>query len=301
LSRIVRALGALVTVLAVAGVAALGTLSVMRARDDGFARVNADARERARIIATIVHDAVQDDFNAVVSTSARPFFRTYIASKNYRQAAVLLSELITTHRRLTSIAVYDAGGALAYRIPGDASLMGKRFGQQEYFNAARNTSNPHISDLFIQLSKPKVPVIAYSIRVGYRAGVYGVLVGSTAITEFDDLVEPFAPAGSTVRIYNKSGEQISPAKEASAKTYKADPIVGPALGGQSSVRRATGSIVAAEPVADYGWAVVVSQPARVADKSVQDLVERLSWLAGGATLLALIATTAAWRRRRREG
>jgi hypothetical protein len=55
--------------------------------------------------------------------------------------------------------------------------------------------------------------------------------------------------------------------------------------------------VSAAPVADLGWAVVISQPTRAGDKSVHDLTVRLSYLAGGATLLALIAAAAAWRRK----
>jgi hypothetical protein len=105
------------------------------------------------------------------------------------------------------------------------------------------------------------------------------------------------PAGSIVRIYNASGERISPSAEASGKTYTTDPTVAPALAGRSRVHRSGNSIVASEPVADFGWAVVVSQQAALGDKRVQDLTVRLSWLAGGATLLALIAAVAAWRRR----
>jgi hypothetical protein len=183
------------------------------------------------------------------------------------------------------------------RIPGDPSITGRRFGQQEYFKAARNVDVAHISTLFVQLGKPKVPVIAYSLSVHHPGGYYGVLVATTPIREFDSLVAPYAPEGSTVRIYNATGERISPSSQASGKTYTTDPVVGSALAGRSSIHRTGGSIVAAEPVADFEWAIVISQPARQGDKNLHDLTVRLSLLAGGATLLALIAVTAAWRRK----
>jgi hypothetical protein len=297
LSRIVRMLGALVTALAVAGVAALGTLSVMRARDDAFARQNADARDRARIVASVVHDAVQGNEAAVVDTAGREPFERAVARSDWAKAGPFILELVTAHRGFAAIAVYDRLGRLALRLPFDGSVAHRRFGQQEYFSQARNAPAPHISNLFVQLGIPKVAVIAYSMRIRLRASTYGVLVGTTPITEFDTMVVPYTPAGSIVRIYNGGGERISPSSEASGKSYTTDPVVGPALVGRSSFHRSSGSIVAAEPVPDFGWAVVVSQPARVGDKSVHDLTVRLSLLAGGATLLALIAVAAAWRRK----
>jgi hypothetical protein len=297
LSRIARAFGALLTILALAGVAALGTLGVMRARDDAIARSNAAARDRARTIAQLIHDEITSDLDAVVATTTRPLVSLNVAQKKYVPVIPYLSELIATHQRLVSVGIYDAGGTLAVRIPGDASIAGRRFGQQEYFKTARNDPLPHISNLFVQLGKPKVPVIAYSLRLYRFGGVQGVLVGTTPITAFDTMVAPYASAGSIVRIYNASGERISPSSEASGKTYTTDPVVGPTLSGRSSVRRGGGSIIAAAPVADFGWAVVVSQQSQAGDKRVQDLTVRLSLLAGGATLLALIATAAAWRRK----
>ena len=297
MSRIVRVLGALVTLLALAGVAALGTLGVMRARDDAFARQNADARDRARVVASVVHDALQGNAAAVADTARRDPLQRAVAASDWAKAGPFIFELVTARPGFTTVAIYDRFGRLALRIPFDGTVAHRRFGQQEYFSQAVNAQTPHISNLFVQLGTPKVAVVAYSMRIRLRASTYGVLVGTTPITEFDTLVALYAPAGSIVRLYNASGERISPSSEASGKSYTTDPVVGPALVGRSTFHRASGSIVAAEPVADVGWAVVVSQPARLGNKSVHDLTIRLSLLAGGATLLALIATTAAWRRK----
>jgi hypothetical protein len=272
----------------------------MRARDDAFARQNADARDRARVIASVVHDAVQGNQAAVANTAQVGSLQRAVALSDWAKTGPFLVELITAHPRLTTIAVYDRLGRLILRVPFDRSIVRRRFGQQEYFSKARNSLTPHISNLFVQLGTPKVAVIAYSMRIQFRASIYGVLVGTTPITEFDTLVAPYAPAGSIVRVYNESGERISPSSEASGKTYTADPVVGSALSGRSSIHRSGGSIVSAAPVADLGWAVVISQPTRDGDKRVHDLTVRLSYLAGGATLLALVAVVAAWRRKSRH-
>ena len=298
LSRIMRLLTALVMLLALAGVAGLGALGVMRARDDAIAREKAAARERARAIAQVVHDAVQSDLGAVIGTTARPDVQFGIAHKTYAKSIPYLLELLATHPWFASVGVYDGGGRLVVRFPTDPSIIGGRFGQQEYFKVARSVGVAHISNLFVQLGKPRGVVIAYSIRILYHGRIYGVFVGTTPITHFDAMVAPYVPAGAIVRIYNASGERISPSWEASGKTYTTDPVVGPTLAGRSSIRRTGGLIVAAEPIADIGWAVVMTQPAKIGDARVQDLTVRLSWLAGGATFLALIAATAAWRRRR---
>lgn len=301
LSRIARALVALVVVMAVAGVGALGTLMVLRARDDATGRANAAVRDRARVVAQLVHDALKDDVSAVIATTSRPVFHLAVVNKNYVQTHGYLSELLATHPRLATVAVYDGGGRLVTRIPSDPGIAGKQFSQQEYFRAARGSGFAHISSLFSQLGAPRVPVIAYSIRVFHHGGIFGVLAATTPITAFDSLVSPYAPAGWTVRVYNQAGERVSPSTEASGRTYTTDPVVGPALKGGSDLQRTGGSIVAAAPVTDYGWAVVVSQPAKAADAGVRKLTERLAILAGGAFLLALIAAALAWSRRTPAG
>lgn len=297
MSRIARLLVVVVTVLALAGVGALGTLVVLRARDDATARVEVNVRDRARVVAQVVHDGIRDDVNAVIATTTRPVFHLAVENRNYVQTHGYLSELLGTHPRLVTAAVYDRAGRLVVRIPYEPSIAGKQFSQQEYFSKARNSGFVHISSLFSQLGKPKVAVIAYSIRIFHGGGVSGVLAATTPTTAFDGLVAQYTPAGATVRVYNAAGERVSPSSEASGKTYTTDPVAGPALKGGSDVRRTGGAIVAAAPVADYGWAVVVSQPAKQADAGARKLTIRLSVLAGGAFVLALIAAVAAWSRR----
>jgi hypothetical protein len=297
LSRIVRFLAGLLTLLALAGVAGLGALGVMRARDDAFAREIAEVRARAHTVASVVHDAVQGNETAIAGTASREPFQRSVAASDWGKAGPFVLELITARPGFSTVAIYDRFGRLAVRIPFDRSVANRRFGQQEYFSQARNAATPHISNLFVQLGLPKVAVVAYSMRIRLRASTYGVLVGTTPITEFDTLIAPYASSDSTVRIYDAGGERVSPSSEASGKTYTTDAVVGPTLAGRSIVRRSNGSIVAAEPVADYGWAVVVSQQARRGDKTVHDLTVRLSLLAGGATFLALIAAATAWRRK----
>jgi len=301
LSRIMRALVALVTILAVAGVGALGTLVVYRARADVAHHANAAVRDRARVVSQLVHDAIKDDVNAVIGTTSRPVFHLAVVNKNYVQTHGYLSELLATQPRLATVAVYDGGGRLVTRIPNEPSIAGKLFSQQEYFRAARNSGFAHVSSLFAQLGKPRVPVIAYSIRIFHHGGIYGVLAATTPITAFDALVAPYTPAGWTVRIYNQAGERVSPSSEASGKIYTTDPIVGPALKGGSNLQRSGGSVVAAQPVADYGWAVAVSEPVKKADADLRKVTERYAVLAGGAFLLALIAAAFAWSRRAPAG
>jgi len=300
MSRMTRTLIALVVVAAVAGVGALGTFAVLRTRSDARARANAAVRDRARVVAQVVHDAIKDDVGAVIGTSTRPVFHLAVVNKRYVQTHGYLSELLATHPRLATVAVYDGGGRLVVRIPFEPSIAGKLFSQQEYFRVPRNSGLSHISSLFSQLGKPRVAVIAYSIRVFHHGGIYGVVAATTPITAYDTLVAPYTPAGWTVRIYDKKGELVSPSSQASGKTFTTDPLVGAALKGGSALQRIGGSVVAASSINDYGWAVSVSQPTKQADAGLRKPTERASILAGGAFLLALIGASLAWGTRARS-
>jgi hypothetical protein len=297
MSRIARALAALVIIVAVAGVGGLGALGVMHARDDVQHRAEAAVRDRARLVARVVHDTVADDLNAIVGTSSRPIVHLAMVFKRYQVVDNYFTELLAAHPRFVTAAAYDSAGRLVLRLPRDATVEGKLFRQQEYYSVARTTGLPHVSAMFVQLGRPKVPVIAYSIRVFHHGAIIGVLVGTTPITAFDSFVAPLTPSRWTARVYNAPGQLVSPSSEASGKLYTTDPIVGPALRGTSNLHRTHGSIVAAEPIPDFKWAAVVSEPASAVDADVRALTVRLSWYAGGAMLLALIAAVVAWRRR----
>jgi hypothetical protein len=299
LSRIVRALMAMIVVLALAGVAGAGTMTVMRARNDAQSRVTAAARERARNIATVVRDAVQADLTAVVDSTRVQSVSLAVARHQYPAATPFLIELALTHPRFVSAGIYTTHGVLVARVPSDLTVMGRRFGQQEYFTKA-SAGSASISSLFVQLGKPRVAVIAYSVGFRHRGTVRAVLVATSPISALDSLVAPYVPPGAVARIYNETGERISPSSEASGKTYSTDPTIASALAGRSSIHRAGGQLTVAQPVADLGWAVVVSEPARSADRAVHKLTVRLSWLTGGATFLALLAAVAASARSRRR-
>jgi hypothetical protein len=298
LSRIARALTAFLLLIIVAGVAGAGTLGVLYARED-IRRHQSDAVvDRAATIASIVGDALGNDVNAVRGTSAHPGFHTAVVLRRYGDTSPYLLELASSDPRFAAIAVYDAFGRLAVRLPFDRSIAGRRFGRQEYFSKAKPQGVPHISRLFVQLGQPKVPVIAFSIRIARRSSVHGVLVATVPISQYDALIAPYIPEGWTGRIYDSGGDLVSPAKEASGRSFTNDPIVGPALQGRLVNRRVGGSLIAAAPVQSYGWAVVVSQPRATINAHLRDETVRLSWYAGAATFLAIAGVILASVRRR---
>jgi hypothetical protein len=293
-----RAIAAVVTMLAVAGVAGLGTLVVLRARNDAIARANTEVRDRARLAAQTMLDTLNSDLGSLLATSRRPQVNHAIVFSQYGGVDPYFSELLAANPRFVTASVYDKNGRLVLRLPRDPSIAGRLFRQQEYFSVARSTGLPHVSGMFVQLGPPKVPVIAYSIRVFHHGGTYGVIVGTTPITAFDTLLAPLTPAGWTIRVYNEPGQEVSPSSEATGKIYTTDPVVGPALKGTAGFHRNKADVVAAEPVTGYGWAVVVTEPVKQADAGGRRLTRRLSWLAGGATALALVAAAAGFRARR---
>ena len=298
LSRIARVVTALVLLVIVAGVAGLGAVGVLYARDDVRRHQSDAVRERAAVIASVVKDGLAGDVTALAATAGRRPFHLAVVSRQYPLTGPYLSELITLHPRFTAVAIYDGIGRLVVRIPYDPGVAGRRFGRQEYFAAAKSQGFAHISRLFVQLGRPKVPVIAFSIRIFHRSSVHGVLVATVPITSFDSLTASYIPAGWTARVYDAGGELVSPSNEASGRSYTSDPIVGPALQGRSVHRQVAGSLVAATPVDPYGWAVRVSEPKGPADAHLKTVTKRLSWYAGGATALALLGAIIAFVRRR---
>lgn len=251
-------------------------------------------QQQAKNIAASVGNEVQEDVAAVTATADFPGMKLSIINKRYSGTTPFLSTLIKLHPRIASVGVYDSLGRLSARLPSDATISGRRFSQQEYFSTARNSNEPHISSLFIQIGKPKGTVIAYSYRIRCRV-VCGVLVGTTPITTFDAMVTPYASSEVAVRVYDSKGELISPTAEASGRSYASDRLVGPALKGRSVALKSGHAASASAPVRDIGWAVVVSQPTATAFKNADRLRLQLASAGAAVFLLAIVSAFLASR------
>jgi hypothetical protein len=293
--RLRRALAAAVTLLALAGVAAGGTMIVLQARSNVRDRAVADLHERARAAAAVVAEEVNSDIAKVSGVATQPRFALAVAGRRWPYAQTYAAEMLKSHPRLASARILDVSGFLRVRVPASPTAIGKRFSQQEYFKAARAASTVHISKIFVELGTPKGVVVAYSMAIKVRAA-HGVLVATMPISAFEELLAQYLPPGGEIRLYDAYGELIEPSSRASARSNASDPVVGATLTGRSSARLVGGRLFESAPVTGPSWAVVVSQPSAIIDHEAQHLAMRLSWIAGGIMLLAMIAAFAAWRR-----
>lgn len=298
----------LTVVVLVAVVGLAGTYAVWSARDTARTQAEEALLLRARTIASAVSTAVSEDVQAVVVTGGRGKVASAVLLANrqrslrliagyFQPAAPFISHLMATHPRIDAVSIYDRSGRLVARAPADGSVIGRRFAQQEYFKNAINHTEPQISKLFVQLGVPKGPVEAYSARILLQKYAWGVIIATTPLSTFDTLATANAEPGETVRIYNATGEVVSPSSEASGRSYLSDAAIGPLLRGRAVVKRAGSMVVASAPAPAIGWTATVSEPmSHVYDKAGDETV-RLSWLMGAITFAALgLSVFALWRR-----
>jgi len=290
--RAARAIRILVVVIALAGVAAGGTFTVIRVRSETNDRERTNVARSARIAAAAVNDRLTRDMAALTQTTGSPGFRRAVLRRDWGAAGPYVSELHITQRDFASVSLYDSRGFLVVRFPSDHSVLGRRFSTQGYFRNVRTSFGIFISKIFVGLGVPKVAVIAYSTSIHVGNGFRGALVLTRPIASFDSLLAPFTDDGITIHVYDAPAERIAPSSPPSAASHADDPSVASALAGFSRVRRTTTTLEASAPVPAGRWGVVASKPAQLVDDRVHDVTIRYGAIAGVVFALALVAVIA---------
>ncbi|MGZ4145511.1 MAG: hypothetical protein ACXVPP_10175 [Actinomycetota bacterium] len=290
-----RALAAIVALLAICGAGAIGGLAVIDARNSVQDQGDAQLLARAKLASSVLGEAMKSDMDAVSNTADRSVLGSIAATGKWPASYGPLVNLLAHNPRLASASVFDVRGVLQGRVPGDRSIAGQRFSQQDYFQSARRSQGVHISRLFIEIGAPKGPVIAYSTQIRSNPS-RGVLQAATLIRSYESLTSRYAPTGAVVRVYDASGEIVAPAAQASGTTHEKERVVASALAGRTSTVRSKSTVSVGVPVSPVGWAVVITQPLRIADHDARATMVRTSELVGAMFVLALLAVVAAWRR-----
>ena len=243
-----------------------------------------------RLLALLASNIVHERLNAIVdlgvSFATRPRLIEEIEKGKWEEALHVLDRVTATFPFIDRIVLYDPEAVIKADFPSDPEVLGQSRAENQWCKAVRKNWRPYISEVYQRGAKPRMNVIAavFPIRTvpaaagqsGLPAGEEGKVIG---ILQLQLKLEPFhewiqrtdVGAGGFVYIVDQRGRIVShpliDTQEVNID-FSAVPVVQKLLLGRGGAEVNYNPVekeerfAAYEPVKQYGWGVVVTQPAR---------------------------------------
>jgi len=257
----------------------------------------------AQLIATTLSEKFGRSVDVAISLSTRVRFRNLVAEEKWDKAIEILHDVPHDFPHIERLFLTDAGGTLKADVPSLSGVREVNFASRDWFQGVSRNWRPYISSVYTRAAAPQLSVIAIAVPVkGTTGHVVGILVLQILIENLLESVKGInTGAEAFIYIVDSKGQMAFHSKHRDQKKIidlSATPIVQKLRRGEQGVEigfdalEQEESIIAYATVPDYGWGVVVQQPARSAmGLAARD--EQLRQILAGYGLILLLGTMTA--------
>ncbi len=233
----------------------------------------------AFLAANLVKERLDHLKNLGVSFATRIRFRELVTQGKWEEAAAILQSVPADFPWVERVFLADQAGTLMADTPPLPQVRGQNFAFRDWYRGVSASWEPYVSGIYKRTAEPALNVVAVAIPIFAQDGgaggakdVLGILVMQVRLDTFTAWSREINPddAGS-VSIVDQYGQAVShPAyrPQDDIADFSGVRAVQKALSGEEGVDivpDADGGgeqIIAYEPVEQYGWGVIVQQPAR---------------------------------------
>jgi len=210
-----------------------------------------------------------------ISLGSRVSFRELVEAGEWRRASEILSGVSSDFPFVDRLALIDPSGTLRADIPAAPEVSGKNFSHRDWFPAVMASGRPYISRIYQRTALPMMKVFVAAVPIKRASGeTLGILVVQVRLDKFFDWTRKIE-VGSRGFVYVVDSRGILAAhpkhsSEGALINYSSVPVVQQVIEGKRGVETSYDPIegdelvVAYEPIAKYGWGVVIAQPADAA-------------------------------------
>ena len=257
----------------------------------------------AQLIASTLSEKFGRSVDVAISLSTRVRFRNLVAEEKWDKAIEILHDVPHDFPHIERLFLTDAGGTLKADVPSLSGVREVNFASRDWFQGVSRNWRPYISSVYTRAAAPQLSVIAIAVPVkGTTGHVVGILVLQILIENLLESVKGInTGAEAFIYIVDSKGQMAFHSKHRDQKKIidlSATPIVQKLRRGEQGVEigfdalEQEESIIAYATVPDYGWGVVVQQPARSAmGLAARD--EQLRQILAGYGLILLLGTMTA--------
>jgi PAS domain S-box-containing protein len=256
----------------------------------------AKRKDLSVLSATIIDDRLDGLVNLGISYATRPRLIDRIEKGNWQSAIDIVRQALDYFPLFDRIVLYDPEGVIKADLPHALpSVIGQSRADREWYREIKNHWKPYISGGYVRGAEPRIPVIAVSVPIttrnsismpGLSAGknerkVIGILQFQVKMGLFSQWISHVdIGTGGIVYIVDQYGRIIYHPRYNQQDTmidFSSVEIVKKLLKGSGGSEinynpiEKEERLAAYEPVRDYGWGVVITQPTRFAftDKNSQ--------------------------------
>jgi PAS domain S-box-containing protein len=260
----------------------------------------------ARLAAVTLKERFDRMADLGVSIATRVRFREQVAAGRWDEARRVLTGVPGDFPFIDRVFLADVQGTLKADVPEAPGVKNRNFAFRDWYRGVMEKRGPYVSELYQRAAPPRIPVVAVATPVNdLRQEAAGILVLQIAAETLfrwgrDVQVGPEGYAYFVDRQGHAIGLPGSGAGDP-LTDHRGVPLVQRLLRGEGGVEMrfdpAAGEEVlsAYESVPDYGWGVVVRQPARAVFAARHDVLRRLAAVYGFILLLGSLCAYAVLR------
>jgi len=239
-----------------------------------------DDEMHAKAFAKLGAVALDNKFRGLVDLGAifaeKPQFRELVAGKRWDDAISIANSLTETklNNFIDRILLFTPDGTLMSQSPdlGNGNLVGKNFAYRDYYAGVSKDWKPYVSEIFKRAPYPQYDTVVIAIPVldpfatASNMRLTGILGLSIIVDRFLARLNGIKIGDGEIMYFVDQRGRVAmhPAKP-TGTSFATVPVVQKVLNGESGAQIFTDPVNgkrtfdAYEPVADYGWGVVVER------------------------------------------
>jgi len=269
----------------------------------------------ASLAATLAHERLDNAAELATSLATRVAFRDLIGQGRWEDAVRILVSVPQDFPFIERVFLADPGGTLTADTPALPGVRGMNFAFRDWYQGVSRSWEPYVSRVYQRMAEPRNNVIAVAAPIRAAEGrLLGILVLQIRLETIMRWAKEIQPPSPAVAFFTDQDGRIAAHPEFSAQgdfvDYSGVPAVARALRGESGVQVMANPLAGQDelsafaPVEGYGWAAVVSEPARAAFETRSAALRRTAVVFGmllGLNVLFAVLVMRLNARLRRRG
>lgn len=259
-----------------------------------------ESTQIARVSAALVDEHLRESTTFLESIADNQSFRDAFIRGDLNYVAQQLKRASVLRTDFAFVSVYDIKGTMRGIYPENPDLLGHNYGFRDWYKGVAKQWKPYISEVYQTAVPPYQLVSAIAIPLKDDTGTpIGVLMAPFALDTLSrQLLETKLAGGWTISLVDQAAhlaakpgiDSFSPKIDLSGYGPVTQARAGQSGHGTFS-RDGESFFVSFEPLPQYGWGVLVEQPAVAVHQGIW-VVERRVWLLGLVFLMGGLGVSA---------
>jgi signal transduction histidine kinase len=271
---------------------ALGIFSYFRVYSDLTNFKVTRRKDLAVLSATVINEKLDSLVDLGISLATRPKFIENGLQGKWKEAIGILQNTLENFTFMERIFITDTKGTITADMPVIPGIVGTSRADKDWYIGVSKDWQPYVSEVYQRVAEPKYNFVAVAVPVKPTSPrdpnqkALGILVLQIKLEVFADWVARInVGPGGFIYIVDKKGHIVYHPKYPSREKitdFSTVPIVQEVIHGKSGIElnfnpvEKEWRLAAYQPVAGYGWGVVVTQPKSLVyadrDKALRDIL-----------------------------